>query len=84
MAKSPVQVSDALAERRELWSNIIQFLILAVMTWVGTNIHTMKNDISEIKKSDAVQAAELIHIKEKVDYHITNDKIHNIRYGDNQ
>ena len=72
------EVTDLSLERSNMLSTIIQFLILGVMTWVGTNIHAVKNDIAEMKTNDAVQARELIYINEKLITHIQNPNAHHI------
>lgn len=58
-------------------NNILTFMILAVMTWVGANITVMKDSLAEVQLEGAVRKSEIIFINEKVDRHIENDRLIN-------
>lgn len=62
------QVQDKKSEFRALVNNILTFLILSVMTWVGINITQMKNNLMDIRINDAVTDSEIDHL------HIDNKK----------
>lgn len=63
------QVQDKPAEVGIKLNNILTFLILAVMTWVGVNITQMKEALGVIKVDDAVMKIEVKHIHEAMDAH---------------
>ena len=63
-----MEVEDKKSEFRALVNNILTFLILGVMTWVGVNITQMKDGLATIKVNDAI-------VKIKVDHLEANDII---------
>ena len=71
------QVEDRPAEDGIKLNNILTFLILAVMTWVGANITVMKDSLAEVQLEGAVRKSEIIFINEKVDRHIETDRLIN-------
>ena len=47
-----------------------------VMSWVGVNITTLKEDIGEIKTEFAVGKNDIQHLKERLRSHINDQAIH--------
>lgn len=64
MSHEAPEVQDKKSEFRALVNNILTFLILAVMTWVGTNITQMRDSLSSLTTSSAVVNIEIKHLKE--------------------
>ena len=57
-------VQDKPAENGIKLNNIISFLILGVMAWVGYNIEEMKKNLAETVTSTAVNSAEIKHLQQ--------------------
>lgn len=74
-------VQDKPAEVSLKVSNILQFLVLGVMSWVGFNIQTMGRDISEIRTDLAVSKTEISHIAAELDAHKADKYAHNYYVG---
>jgi hypothetical protein len=47
--RAVTDVRDIPAENGVKINNVLTFLVLAVMSWVGYNINTMKTDIAEMR-----------------------------------
>lgn len=71
-----VDVQDKPAEIGIKLNNILTALILMVMSWVGVNITTLKEDIGEIKTEFAVGKNDIQHLKERLRSHINDQAIH--------
>lgn len=63
------KVQDEKSEFRALINNILTFLILAVMTWVGVNITQMKDALSDVKVTEAQLKLEVGHLEEDLEAH---------------
>lgn len=55
-------------------NNILTFLVLGVMSWVGFNINSMKESIHEIQTVTQVQKTELNYLSEKLEQHLRDHK----------
>lgn len=74
-------VNDKPAEVSLKLSNILQALVLMVMSWVGFNIQEMGKDIAEIRTELAVGAVERDHIAEEIRHHVEDKYAHNYYIG---
>ena len=66
MSNAP-EVQDKKSEFRALVNNVLTFLILAVMTWVGGNITIMKDDLADLSTNTALVNLEIENIKKHND-----------------
>ena len=55
------EVKDIKAEQGIKINNILTFLVLAVMTWVGGNIELIKRDMSAQSTSIKLNEAQITH-----------------------
>ena len=78
--RAHLEVVDKKTEISVFIGNILQFLVLAVLSWVGVNIQLITKDISQIKTKQAVQYNESEHIKSRLERHISNAVIHSINH----
>jgi len=51
-------------------NNVLTFLVLSVMTWVGVNINSMNDKISMVITKEAVTASNLENLKNRLDRHV--------------
>lgn len=72
--RSEVVVVERTLETGIKLNNVLTFLVLGVMSWVGFNIDKMKTDMGAIRTDVTVQANELKHIKQRMDEHVKNHK----------
>jgi len=63
--RSASPVSDKPAETGIKINNIISFLILSVMAWVGYNIEDIKKNVAETVTVAAVNKAEIRNLQER-------------------
>lgn len=66
----PEEVQDRPTEAGIRLQNILTFLVLAVMSWVGYNIEQMKQEMSTLHVASAVQAAQVAELKERFERHL--------------
>ena len=71
-----MNVTDRPAETSLKLSNVLQFLVLAVISWVGMNIQTMGKDIAEIRTTMAVTANDILHLREELHNHKSDPNAH--------
>ena len=69
-----MEVQDKPTENGIKLNNILTALILGVMSWVGVNITTMKDDISLMRTDFAVNKNELSHLRTALNEHISEYK----------
>ena len=70
------EVQDKPTEVGIKLNNVLTFMVLSMLSWVGYNIETMKDGQAEQNKILAVQINEISHVKDQVDKHINNRNIH--------
>ena len=73
-------VQDRPTENGIKLNNILTFLVLGVMSWVGINITQIKDSVSDMRINEAVTAHKLSYLDKKLDEHITDDEKHFLRY----
>ena len=66
----PQYVQDKSAEVGIKLNNILTALILMVMAWVGFNINSMKESLSQMRVNDALMENEIVHLHETLEQHI--------------
>lgn len=85
--KTP-EVADKLTESGIKVNNILTFMILGVMSWVGLNIMNMKDSMAHLQTKDAILQIEVDHLhkayKEFNDecdkrWHRVEEKLDNLR-----
>lgn len=70
------EVQDRQAENGIKLQNILTFLVLAVMTWVGTNIEIIKKDMAANQLETRLNSAGIIALSKRVDNNEKNiDKL---------
>jgi len=62
----PQNVEDRPTEKGIMYNNILTFLILAVISWVGVNITQMRDSLSEIKTTGAVMKTDIKYLDKRV------------------
>jgi len=67
-----LNVKDKSTEVVVLVNNILTFLVLGVMAWVGTNINTMKTDMATIKEHSVVNRVLFEGLEKRLEAHIYN------------
>lgn len=70
------EVQDRSAEASIKLNNVLTFMVLSVMSWVGYNIENIKDGFSDLNKVVAVQSNELAHIKSQLQNHIDKKNTH--------
>lgn len=64
------EVSDKKLELGSMATNIILFLILAVMGWVGLNIEKMRDDITTMAIASSNNSIKIDNLSKRMDQHI--------------
>lgn len=65
-----MDVQDKPAEIGIKLNNILTFLVLAVMSWVGYNIQAMKDEIVRNRIDSSINRNDLQHMKDRLDNHL--------------
>lgn len=65
-------VQDRPAETGIKINNIISFLILSVMAWVGYNIEDIKKNVAQTTTITAVNKADIQHLQKELTEHKRN------------
>ena len=74
--RQEVIVVDKTTEHGVKIQNILTALVLGVMSWVGWNINTMKDDISGIREIARINERELQHLNRLLQSHISDRGAH--------
>jgi len=71
-------VKEKSLELGSLATNFLLIVLASLMGWAGLNIEHIKEDMSVMKTSAALNANEIIHIKNALEHHTVDcDKLRN-------